>query len=426
MKTCPRCIRQNEDSANYCVDCKYAFSAGVSTQDEPPVPEIRHVPPSIDEPAIPFNIGMDGLGESFAIYPFGRVTNATRMHVGQFFETYKAQLGPREVCLKTIRRGRVSGHQMTLSYGSYFTQQRPSTLIFPAGGLSKTPSQCVLSALLQLEMEKVRLSDGCWHHQIFGIGTVERVGLEGFVPIAVMPYHAAAPLASISGKQQILPRVMLPLWDALTKQSHGDLNERNILVREGGREAILIDPGVFLAFQNTSVFTTTAQNYPFLFPHPQPWGQWCEGLTLRDLNGAGSGPVRRRWVDWDWDALRKRPSAADIHALALIYYRTLRSTIPCSCSPDDVACVPCLTDALLNQSRSAERPFWSREAENPVWAAAAPLGISLLTRIECAVSNIRTMFPPEEARLLKALLMLEVKDREELTALVDPVVGRSN
>lgn len=177
-------------------------------------------------------------------------------------------------------------------------------------------------SMLELEFEKLRAVGTCWNHEALDLGTWgQRLAL-------VSRWLEIDTLAELEDEAiQLFPRMLLPLWDALSAGHHGDLNGSNIVIARDRSMFALIDPGASIMVRDESegereqrerLFLTTPASYPVLMPTPH--GLLKERKTLWDMFGD--------LYSWSRDTNPGTPSAADLHAIGMLYYNILTQRHP--------------------------------------------------------------------------------------------------
>jgi hypothetical protein len=378
------------------------------------------------------------------VNPFGMCTDVTALHEGFTFDLFRATLRGEPVCLKmpagAMRyevprmvqdwslpaEGETRERRKTILYfSSYETRVNVGSEVY---GGTKPLNRCDAqdaALILSQEMEILRSTQGAWNHAPVGMGAcvawnepprprAKSAANSWLAPVAVTPFHDAAALETLPAETRrgLFPRTLPALWDALCVRPHGDLSEGNILMAADEQRFMLIDPGVFIGAESAgrNLFTTNPWNYPVLFPHEHAiFGNWLGEMTLRELSALSRGEAWRLRHAWEGREIgigdtraRTRPTAADLMALGLMYYRIL-------------------TGEELSDALGLTEPAWCGGFSSPVQNGPYEVDYSVIS--EAALGTIERMIDAVQAAagvkdLLRALVLLETKTREQLEALV--------
>ncbi len=351
----------------------------------------------------------------FNLSPLGRGIVTEVLHEGKTFNLYRASLGNRDVVLKTPAPG-LTGDDLYVKGVSHGSEMIVST----SQGLgSRFDPRKVATWMLLNEAQIINLTEGAWNHEVIAIGTWD--GLSEcwdvdfndepldmrFLPALVLPYHDAAPFSRLPiSLKRITFRAMLPsLWDALCRRRHGDLSESNLLINQTRDIFHIIDPGVCLSSDthrfagqtHVSIFTTTPVNYPIIPPY---FGQPHEETGLVNF-------IRKFFLhtaDSQSPAqLPLRPSACDLLAMGIIYYRILTGG-----------------ELFLGQSILPEKPAWKNSYITPQFEDMRTFThlIESLSGDYIEKKLDEASITAGERRLARSLLNLEVFDRGHLLELI--------
>lgn len=370
------------------------------------------------------------------VAPFGYCKDLVKLQSGYLFDLYQGKLDGRPVCLKVphsppqVRPTETTPTEVPL-YKYFEANINFGSEVYGDTSVVAPPGLWEISLLLQMEAEIIRATQGWWNHSAIGMGIFDSPDGDPiqvisrtryaknskFWPVLLMPYHQAMPLSAYPQEEKcrLFPYMLLFLWDALCFQPHGDLSENNLLVEEDKGNFVLIDPGVCIGGLDCgkTLFTTNAVNYPLLFPHQHvnSGRRWFEDFTLLEIAEVRGfeerQPRHRGWLPGSGttNALqpvkRKRPTAADLQALGLIYYRILSSghNLP---APLGTVHEPAWFGSFSTPSRDAFQIDFS------------VVNTETIKVIEDAISA----FKPKIRALVKALVLLEVKTRDQMEELV--------
>jgi serine/threonine protein kinase len=228
---------------------------------------------------------------------------------------------------------------------------------------------------------------------------------------------------------------MMPaLWDALVAARHGDLSAENVLVDLERGRFVLIDPGVCLWSLTSSgaddqhdwmdhrvAFTTTPASYPLLPPTYEAPGEGLEGLGLdahlRVLGRLGGSFMVGPIIGTAWF----RPGDREIERA--IVRKTLELEGPPRSEDPRPPAADLLAVGILCFRALTGRHPWPRLAERPLWVGAFGEGAGDPWLAEQTAAVLEEGLPtPDgateaEADLCRALLGLEIRDREHLFTL---------
>ncbi len=369
----------------------------------------------------------------FNISPFGEGTVTETLHQGKTFNLYRAKLCGQDVVLKTpslhLTGDDIYARKMYSSSETFVTSELGINKVFEHFDYHLDPIK-VATWILLVESQLINWTKGTWNHTIIGLGTWDGLSLiHGsediyisepldlrFLPVLIMPYYEATAFSKLPSysKRLLFPQMLPALWDALCCMHHGDLSESNILISQQQNLFHIIDPGVILSSNSDKyfgereqyIFTTTSANYPLLPPYSH------------EFNGVGivNSLRRHRPLTRDFQRInhllgtslsevqrRSKPSAPDLLALGIIYYRILTGK-----------------ELFLGQSILPEKPAWLNSD-----AIFERLDTIIYEQvIECLSNHYieqelnKNTITSSEKKLVSALLNLEVSDKNELLRLV--------
>lgn len=243
--------------------------------------------------------------------------------------------------------------------------------------------------LLYDEARRVLATEGAWNHTVieYGRAHVRGPSIDSIYNAVLMPAHAGLPLSRLSRDTQrdLFPRMLPALWRALLEHAHHALTPEHLIVSPDGAHFAITSPGTsanlsepadddeFAYYWETETLfrTSDARHYPLLAPHSDL--RMREGLDRADLcayqmslfalDAAAAAGVREvaelpmcaslgghypsdySWISfvrgfWRGDitswsrALEEQapaellPPAADMLAVAIMYYRILTGREP--------------------------------------------------------------------------------------------------
>jgi hypothetical protein len=388
--------------------------------------------------------------------PPPKVLLTERLRAGSRYEIWAGELGDEQVCVKlpAVDSSVPSLYSMNHSlvvHSEAFSDG--STHPFQPGGE-------VLGDLLEIEAGIIAATGKAWNHRTLGVGRVYAWHSDGgsdpreWSRALVLPRYAGFTLDTVeTGQRASLFESMLPaLWTALCASPHGDLNEANLIVDPDRSRFHMIDPGArktgWCAAAPTSgvlrnemwhsVFITTAANYPILYPvfggddarhaaiaspfekdlflDPTDPRQWHPTVNTPPANlfallelqaialSAGCLGVQTRHRQ-----PAAQPSAADLLALGIMYYRALTGA-----------------EAFLGPTALLDAPAWigtHPEAgragivtPGPIAGTYERIRHALPGWIESRVTD--PGIPAAKQPLLRAMLALELHDIEQLHRLL--------
>jgi hypothetical protein len=374
---------------------------------------------------------------SASLPPLGRVEVEGRLHAGRSFDVWAVRHEDRDLCVKTPGcatsrgfRSDATGFETSLWGGSTGEIAEAGDLVDPG-------------VLLTLEAERIRATGGAWNHDVVGLGYWHPDPPRGrdesaprWLPALVMPHHPGATLASFPPEQQrrLVVGMMPALWDALVAARHGDLSAENVLVDLERGRFVLIDPGVCLWSLTSSgaddqydwmdhrvAFTTTPASYPLLPPTYEAPGEGLEGLGLdahlRVLGRLGGSFMVGPIIGTAWF----RPGDREIERA--IVRKTLELEGPPRSEDPRPPAADLLAVGILCFRALTGRHPWPRLAERPLWVGAFGEGAGDPWLAEQTAAVLEEGLPtPDgateaEADLCRALLGLEIRDREHLFTL---------
>lgn len=355
------------------------------------------------ENIIPKKFNLSSLGS-------GEITEV--LHQGKMFNVYRAVLNGQDVVLKTPAPN--SEGEMafvkSISAGSEDFCSISQGLRPP-----EQPLKIATWFLLE-ESQTINSTKGAWNHEIIALGTWDgfsRQWTKGsenfnydepldlrFMPVLVMPYYEAVTFSSLpnSAKKLLFPKMLPALWDALCQQRHGDLSESNLLINQTKNIFHIIDPGVYLSSDIgdfghplLSFFITNPANYPLIAPFSSPSHK--ETGLANSLMKLSFPPA----------IYPPRPSACDLLALGLLYYRILTGK-----------------EFFTDEDVFAEMPVWSVRWSSPFFQQDR-LYMEIYKILSAGyIQNKLEKSPvsPSEKHLLQALINLEIFDKAHLVKLI--------
>jgi hypothetical protein len=367
--------------------------------------------------------------KKFNLSPFGEGIVTEVLHEGTIFNLYRANIDGRKVVLKTPSPGLTAESLFTRSYSALWSHR----FVLTSQGLEWLNERSsmfdpikVATWILLAEAQTINLTAGGWNHDTIAIGTWD--GLSRcwstrtdcldepldlrFLPVLVLPCYDAVTFSNLSHplKRLLFPRMLPALWDALCKMPHGDLSESNLLINQTQNIFHLIDPGAFLSSSSDRhlsyekdifIFVTTPANYPIVPPfNHQPHDttglvSFIEKHIMHNPNVGGTP-----FFSTD---NRSKPSASDLLAMGIIYYRILTGK-----------------EMFLYEDILPEKPAWKNSYRTPDFYVD---GFVYEQLIESLSGNYigkkleKANLTQAEKRLAYALLNLEVIDKDHLLEL---------
>jgi hypothetical protein len=273
----------------------------------------------------------------------------------------------------------------------------------------------LLSSLLGLEAERIRASQGAWHHRVEALLPMQGqagapLELALVTPWAQGTSFTAQPERARRRLQQVLPGLLR----ALAAAPHGDLQPDHLILSTDGERVALLDPGVALrrhrhedAFEVDEVLLVTSPaHYPLLPPGYD--GYMAKEFDLGTHVAAALSPVVPAPLERGLLALGPAaprphlwPRPADLMALGIVLHGVLTGKHP-----------------------FWDHPAWPRDAPHkPAWwgGGGGPMGPSMHDHRAPYLAVLEAgLLPPSfhdaritaaEERLVQSLLRLRYDSR---------------